>query len=191
MPLPCCLAYHWAHSELPLSEWTNNLGWWSKCPVKRASGYFQSGATGSRILVDAAACVSQLNSGCTEGPWVLPRIGHTCHEHQVYLGFFFLLWLFSFVQWSITVSQFFSFSRIKMEWAKFAWLITFSFDYNYWSRPAGVTREGRGRASNLRSGTESVGSSPLAHLFMVHLPQFTHSFSRPTPLFWLYLHKPP
>ena len=41
------------------------------------------------------------------------------------------------------------------------------------------------------SGMESGGSSPLAHLFMVRLPQFTHSFSRPTPLFGLYFHKPP
>lgn len=171
--------------------WVSERTTWGDGADAQSRGHQDIPNQGPQAPRWCAACVSQPNSGCAEGPGVLPRIGHTCHEHQVYLGFFVCVWLFSFVQWSITVSQFFSFSRIKMKWAKFAWLITFSFNYNYWSMPAGVTHERRGRASNLCSGTESVGSSLLAHLFMVHLPQFTRSFSRPTPLFWLNLHKPP
>lgn len=182
MPLPCCLAYSWVHSEFPWSEWTNDSGWWSRCPVKKASEYAQSGATGSRIFIDAAAFVSQPSSGCRGGPWVLSSIRHTSHEHLVYLEGFFLFLCGCFPLFSdlSLCPSFFSFSRIKMEWAKFTWSITFSFSYNYWSH------EGRGGASNLQwDGVRRlIPTGPPLHGAFAPVHSF---FLPPYPLVWAIL----
>lgn len=79
-----------------------------------------------------------------EGLQVHPSAGHTCHERQVHLeDFIIAIFLCSVIHHCVPVLGF-SFSGIKTEWLKITWLITFSFSYNYWSKPAGMTREGRG-----------------------------------------------
>lgn len=72
-----------------------------------------------------------------------------------------------------------------MEWPKITWLITFSSNYNDWSKPAGMTREaGEEQPASAAAARRLVPAGPAPHSLFAPIYSF---FLSPHPIVWYLL----